>query len=255
MISGIFHPGSGLGNMLHRYVAVRVLTLDKNYHFGMVAPENFKGKDFMNLDMGRGGNSALKDFKVEYPAGKIVFPKGYVWEEWDKHCYDPDINFVKEMTIIDGNFEDPRYFEHHLPEIREWLKTEELHISNGICVINFRGGEYQYVPELFLPLSYWQEAVSLMEKKHSGVQFEVHTDDPELAKKFFPNFPIIHDIGLNWRSIRYARHLILSNSSFAVLPALLNENVQEIIAPKYWNRYNVKEWAYPQNYYKAFTYI
>ena len=52
MISGIFHKGSGLGNQLHRYVATRVLALDKGYKFSMVAPTNFKGESFMKLDMG-----------------------------------------------------------------------------------------------------------------------------------------------------------------------------------------------------------
>ena len=53
MIHGLIHPGSGLGNQLHRYVATRVLALDKGYDFGMVAPELFKGKDFMDLDIGK----------------------------------------------------------------------------------------------------------------------------------------------------------------------------------------------------------
>jgi hypothetical protein len=87
------------------------------------------------------------------------------------------------------------------------------------------------------------------------MRFEVHTDDIEEAKKFFPDYPITHDIGLNWRSIRYAKYLILANSSFAILPALLNLDVQKVIAPRYWARRNVKVWALPQNYYKKFNYI
>jgi hypothetical protein len=36
---------------------------------------------------------------------------------------------------------------------------------------------------------------------------------------------------MNWKSIRWAKHLIISNSAFAILPALLNENVKEVVAP------------------------
>ena len=49
MIAGIFHQGSGLGNQLHRYVATRVLALDKGYEWGMENPELFKGKNFMSV--------------------------------------------------------------------------------------------------------------------------------------------------------------------------------------------------------------
>lgn len=267
MIYGLIHPGSGLGNQLHRYVAARVLALDKGYKFGMVAPENFKGKDFMKLDMGVKGNLALKDFKVEYPAGKIVFPEGWVWEEWDKHTYDPDINFVKEMTIIDGNFEDARYFEHRMSEIEEWLKTESadsLVIDDSTCVIGFRGGEYYTVPELGLPREYFERAVEEMLKINPNMNFQIHTDDKNLADQFFKGFEfkyvvgLIQDISINWRSMRYAKYAIIANSSFYILPRLLqhhNNKDAVTIAPRYFNRYNIKKWDYPQFYYKQFMYI
>lgn len=258
MISGIFHKGSGLGNQLHRYVMTRVLALDKGYHFGMVAEDNFKGKSFMKLDM---GEYFPCEWQTNKQTGKVTaFNKDNeyeflpLWQEWDKHCFDPDISFVQDNTIIDGNFEDERYFEHRLPEIRKWLKVEPYEVSEDTCVINFRGGEYQYVPELFLPQEYWDRAVQKM-RDIDIEHFIVATDDVPLAKKFFPQFECIHNIGENWRIIRYAHYMILSNSSFAVLPSLINENAKYIIAPKYWNRYNVKRWDYPQGYYKKFTYI
>lgn len=253
MVAGIFHPGSGLGNQLHRYVATRVLALDKDYYFSMVALENFKGKDFMKLDMGRIGNAALKEFKIEYPADKIVFPKGYVWEEWDKNVYDPDINFVKQMTIIDGNFEDPRYFEHRLDEIDEWLKVEPIKADDDVCLIGFRGGEYYAIPELGLPKEYFDRAIEEVRKINPKMRFQVHTDDPQMAMAFFPGLECIRDMAINWRSMRYAKYAIIANSSFYIFPRLLSKGIT--IAPRYWNRYNIKRWDYPQNYYKQFTYI
>lgn len=263
MIAGIFHQGSGLGNQLHRYIGTRVLALDKGCDFGMIAPELFKGKEFMNLDMGV-KNEAIWD--IQQGTGKVFTwsgswnktsqPPMKTWNEWNKNIYDPDFNFVEDNTIIDGEFQDERYFISHLPEIREWLKVEPLTIPDDVCVINFRGGEYQGVPELFLPQSYWQEAIDTMKKLVPyPLRFEVHTDDPTLAARIFYSLPIYHDIGLNWRSIRHAKYLILSNSSFAILPSLVNEKAEVIIAPHYWNRYNVKRWDYPQNYYRQFWYI
>src|SRR5690348_4619876 len=84
MIAGIFHSGSGLGNQLHRYVATRVLALDKGYEFSMVAPELFKGKGFMNLDMGKEiDTNGIKGpkfpfrYDIEQPSGKVV-----PWLNW-----------------------------------------------------------------------------------------------------------------------------------------------------------------------------
>lgn len=252
MIAGIFHKGSGLGNQLHRYVTTRVLALDKGYEFSMVAPELFKGKDFMKLEMGN--QDYPINYHIEQQSGKVM--PAWVrnnWNEWDKHYYDPDINFVEDNTIIDGNFEDERYFIDHLEAIDIWLPTEWLTIPNDVCVIGFRGGEYYTVPELGLPKEYYDIAISEMLKVNPYMKFEVHTDDPELAKQFFPDYPIIQDISINWRSMRYAKYAIIANSSFYVLPRLLNGGLT--IAPRYWNRYNIKKWDYPQNYYKQFKYI
>lgn len=254
MITGIFHKGSGLGNQLHRYVTARVLATDKGLKFSMVAPELFKGKEFMNLKMNDVGVVDSTPFTVELPSGKVI-PLGTssVWEEWNKNVYDPDINFVKNDTIIDGNFEDVRYFEHRLYEINKWLQVEPLPVPDDVCLIGFRGGEYYTVPELGLPKEYFERAIAEMKKINPDMRFEVHTDDRELAELFFPDYPIIQNVEINWRAMRCAKYAIIANSSFYVLPRLLNGG--GTIAPRYWNRYNTKKWDYPQNYYKRFTYI
>lgn len=265
MIASLFHRGSGLGNQLHRYVATRVLALDKGYDFSMIAPELFKGKDFMNLDMGKkvefafhiqeSSGKVIVDYQKIYMSGQETWAglKWPLWEEWNKFCYDPDINFVEDNTIIDGSFEDERYFEHRLKEIDDWLNVEPLEVPDDTCVIGFRGGEYYTVPELGLPKEYYDRAIEEMKKINPNMKFEVHTDDPELAKEFFPDYPIIQDISINWRSMRYAKYAIIANSSFYILPRLLNSGLT--IVPRYWNRYNIKKWDYPQNYYKSFQYI
>lgn len=267
MIAGIFHKGSGLGNQLHRYVATRCLAKDKGYEFSMVAPENFKGSSFMNLDMGVPNHTP---YQVEIPSGKLV-PNHKLWEEKTNY-YNPEFNFIEDNTIIDGEFQDERYFGHRLREIDDWLKVEPLDMPDEVCVVNFRGGEYALFPELFLPIRYWYDGLAKIQwtKYHTGIEhkdmkFEVHTDDKEGAKSFFikDHFADVitgyhQDIALNWRSLRYAKHAVISNSSFAILPRLLKhmEDPEAItVAPRYWARRNTKEWSMPQNYYKSFKYI
>lgn len=258
MITGLIHKGSGLGDQLFSYIATRVIALDKGYEFGFVGKEFFKGKDFMDLDWGQ---ETELEYSVVEPAGEVVVEQELleqdIWDfiRLDKPYYDPEINFIEDGTIIDGyGAQDEKYFEHRLNEIREWLKVDPMLMPIDKCVINFRGGEFSVFPDLFLTQDYWDEAIASMRKKNPKMKFEVHTDDPNLASQFFPDFSIISGIDINWRSIRYAKHLIVSNSAFAIIPALLGSS-QEVIAPRYWARRNTKEWSLPSNYYRKFLYI
>lgn len=249
MVAGIFHQGSGLGNQLHRYVATMVLAADKRYEYSMINKSQFKGHSFMLLDLGRVGSET--DYNKTFDEKKIV-ENGV-----DIRGYDPEINFVQDNTIIDGEFQDSRYFEHRMDEVNEWLKVEPLYMRPDLCVIGFRGGEYALFPDLFLPKEWWDLQIRTMRMINPNMKFEVHTDDPETAKTFFPDFKIIHDIGINWRSMRFAKYAIIANSSFYILPRLLkhHEDVKAMtFAPRWWARHNKQIWALPSNFYKEFLY-
>jgi len=246
MISGIFHTGSGMGNQLARYVMARVLALDKGTDFGMIFPENFKGHSFMKLDMGVPVSGLLHEYKERKEVDE--FGNDIRDYDWDGLLH------IKDMTLIDGEFQGEKYYTHHLDRIREWLAVEPLDMPDDLCVIGFRGGEYVGVRDLFLPQEYWDKAIAMMREKHPNIRFEVHTDDVITAQSFFPDFKVIHNIGLNWRSVRYAKHLIIANSSFFILPALLGQ-AKEIIAPRFWAGYNRRTQQLLQNVYEGFSYI
>lgn len=256
MIAGVFHEGSGLGDQLFRYITVRTLAEEKGCAFGMHG--GFKGFDFMNPFM-----HLVIDI-TEYKR----------WNEKDVRdsqgndirSYDPEINFVEDDTIIDGSFEDSKYWHHNLANISKWLAVEPLNVPDDVCVIGFRGGEYYTDPNLGLPYEYYEEAIWKVEPK----KYQVHTDDPALAKQMFghkafeivENKPISHSkhtaMALNWRSARYAKYAIIPNSAFFIIPRLLKhleDPTAVTIAPRYWARRNTGVWARPACYYKEFTYL
>lgn len=276
MIIGLIHKGSGLGDQLFSYIATRVRAADLGVDFGFVGREFFKGKEFMQLDWGKpattldysDGIFVENPWHIEEPAGKIIVQSINKPFVCNKPYFDPDFDFIEDGTIIDGyGAQDTRYFGHRLDEIREWLKIREavkgMEGNDNTCIINFRGGEFKAVPELYLGSDYWDEAIRAFVTLHPNraFRFEVHTDDPEAAVEVFDpilgedRYFVYRNIEINWRAIRYAKHLIISNSAFAIIPALLNENVKEVIAPKYWNRRNIGRWDWPMNYYKKFTYV
>ncbi len=93
---------------------------------------------------------------------------------------------------------------------------------------------------------------------NKNFRFIVITEDVFTAKKFFPNYDVIHfSIGKDYSIIKNAHYLILSNSSFAWFPAWLNENLKFCIAPKYWARHNISDgyWSLGYNITTGWQYM
>ena len=250
MIATPFYRGQGLGNQLACYVTTRALSYKFGYNFGVFFPERFKGYFFKNIWLPR-----LEGLEVLFegePPTKL--PPGMSYYHESSSSYDPFVLSIPDNYVLHGNLQGEGYFEFCKGLIYEWLDTDELNMPDDLCVINFRGGDYVGVKEFFLPQQYWHNAMKNASKINSNLNFEVHTDDPKTAKLFFPEFPIIRDIERNWNSIRYAKNLIISNSSFAWFPAWLNTNASFIIAPLFWQRYNLEYWLLEQNKTKKFLY-
>ena len=242
--------GQGLGNQLACIITTKCIALDKGYDFGVVYPERFKGF-FPNLEL-----PEVKGIEFDIEGQPPVkMPDGYKYyrESMDNDGdYDDAIFNIPDNHIIHGCLQGVKYFEKHREEIKKWLEVEPLDMPDDLCIINFRGGEYVGVSSFFLPKSYWDNAIANMRKINPNMRFEVHTDDVATAQRFFP-FNCVHDVKLNWRSIRYAKYLILSNSSFALLPAWLGD-AKMIIAPLHFARHNEGYWLLKQNIIEKFNY-
>ncbi len=254
MIVTEIYNGQGLGNQLWCYVVTRAIAKRGGYDFGIMHPERFKCLDFMNLDFGLpviGGSGPEGGVPRTLPEGishyyserTIVDPKNGA----DIRMYDPTLAEIVDNTKVNGIMQDERYILDQKDEIREWLAIKpdfdsKEYASDSICVINFRGGEYVRIKEVFLAKKYWEDAVAHMRTIDPAMCFVVVTDDVPTAKKFFPSFAIHHkSIGSDYATIANAHYLILSNSSFAWFPAWLNEKAKLVIAPKYWAHHNVSD--------------
>ncbi len=264
MITTELYNGQGLGNQLFAYVMTRVIAIDNGYDFSIAHPEKFKGSSFITLDFGK----SIHGGTIPYEGGApLVLPDGitnYFREKRLNHPngtdireYDWEVKNIKDNTKIDGYFQGEDYFLHRKNEIREWLKIQEITPPENLCIINFRGGEYVGGNDLFLDISYWKNAIAYMQSKVEGVQFKIVTDDIKTAKRFFPNYEVTHNMADDYIYIQSAHYLILSNSSFAILPAWLNQNAKIVIAPKYWARHNVSDgyWSLSYNMVRGWLYL
>ena len=174
-----------------------------------------------------------------------------------------EIHQVPDGTLLYGNLQDESYFRAYREELGEWLKVKpefdsHEYTADDLCIINMRGGEYTNDPALYLDRSYWLAGMRQMRRLNPAMRFMIVTEDEEAARKVLPEVECHHfDMGRDYVTLKNARYLLLSNSSFALLPAMTSKELKFAIAPKYWARHNVSDgyWASEQNIYSFLHYL
>jgi len=272
MIGTEFLYGQGLGNQLFCYVTSRTLALDKGCRFGTIGRQYFGdrrysddgGSFFENLDLG--ADCVHEDFSGTYEEAsqRVYLPtSGHDRKHGcDITRYDPGVAQVVEGTLIKGILQSEKYIRHRKREVCEWLAVASAfdsyeYCDDNLCIINMRGGEYVAHEELYLPRSYWLHGMDNMRKINPGMRFLVITEDVTSARRILPEVPAYHfGLAKDYITIKNARYLILSNSSFAFFPAFTSDVVKVVIAPKYWARHNVSDgyWSTAQNIYSGWLY-
>lgn len=272
MIGTQIMKGQGLGNQLFCYITARSIAADKNTSFGVPGREillnSLKGTNeepFMDLWMGEPARES--DFSEVYWEAEERIYTGTCRHDIEHGCYvtgaDPQVTAAKDGTLLMGNLQDFSYFAAHRHELKDWLKVKPRYDSHeftrdNLCILNIRGGEYASEPALFLRKKYWTDAMKQMKRIRPDMEFMIVTDDVKMANKLLPGIPASHSsIDKDYVTVKNARYLILSNSSFACFPAFTSETALKIIAPKYWARHNVSDgyWASEQNIYDGFVYL
>ena len=273
MIGTEFIKGQGLGNQLLCYISARCIALERGCDFGCVNPQQVgnvlheqRGMYFMQLDMGTEITPEEKaDYTLLQEADERIYTPTSV-HDLTHGCYisgaDPAVLTASDNTLLYGNLQAEEYFLKYRDQIREWLAVNpefetDRYTRDNLCIINVRGGEYTDSPELYLDRRYFLNAVRNMKKIRPDMEFVVITEDVESARKVLPEYECHHfDMAGDYVAIKNAKYLILCNTSFAVLPALVSTTLEKAIAPKYWARHNVSDgyWSSEQNIYSFLSY-
>lgn len=265
MIVTELYNGQGLGNQLWSYVVTRTIAQDKGFEFGIMCPEKFKGKSFLDLDFGMnvvGGSGPEGGPPINLPQGILHYyvEKDTWYQKYrcDIRDHDAGLLGIEDNTKIEGCFQSENFILHRRNEIRDWLRIRPLYdchdfCRDNICILNIRGGEYKGTPDLILPKKYWLDATNNMLRINPDMEFVIVTDDVKYAQAILPQYHAYHfDIGKDYAIVKNAKYLILANSSFAFFPAWTSETVKYVIAPKYWARHNISDgfWACAFNLYR-----
>ena len=272
MLGVEFLDGQGLGNQMFCLASVKSLALDNGYVFGTANQSMFaqnihnkKGMFFMDVDLGE-DISDIAGYNKYHEKEKRIWIKNSV-HDITHGCYiageDADLFHVKDNTIVYGNLQSEKYFTRHREALKNWFHVKKEYESyeytqDDLCIMNMRGGEYIGAKELYLEKWYWIHAMQHMKKINSAMRFMIVTEDVRNAEKMFPDIPAFHfDICGDYVTIKNARYLIVSNSSFSCFPVFTSETCKKVIAPKYWARHNVSTgyWSSEQNIYSGWNYM
>ena len=272
MIGTELLKGQGLGNALFCYISARCIAKRQGVDFAILGKEvleGIAGKNnglyFMNLDFGV--SVKKEDFSKVYQERDDRLFLGNSRHDCQHGCYvtgmDECFLNAKDGTLLYGNMQAEEYILPYKEDIKKWLKVKPEYDSyeffkETLCIINIRGGEYTGSPELFVNRKYWLNAMDYMKRIRSDMEFMIVTDDVSAANRVLPEIPAYHfTLDKDYVTVKNAKYLILSNSSFAFFPAFTSETVEEIVAPKFWARHNVSDgyWASEQNIYTDWKYL
>lgn len=272
MISNKLYDGQGLGNQLWNYALTRIIADKNQCDFSILGKENFKGRDFMDIDFGL--NEAKSNF---YYKEKKEYLKG---TDIDISRTDNNLLKIKPFTRFDGNCQSTIYLNGYETKLKEWIKIKAEYKTHkpetNSCVIHFRAGDFKKIKDVFLPKKYYLDAIQYIKTINKDIKFYCVTDEKEAAKKILPSFVEIigsallntedstkamhhkgGPIGIDFSILLQADYLIIPNSSFSWWAAFLNINKKIVVAPKYWARYNISDgyWSTFDIITDGFTYI
>jgi Glycosyl transferase family 11 len=264
MITTEFYPGQGLGNQLWLYAVVRAIAHNNGYEWGIQSPSVFKGRTFMNLDMGKkviGIKSntprKVRPFGIRqiYSEKRLIHAVG----RYDITPFQEEVLHIRDKTKIDGVFQCEDYILPIRKELTDaFSATDSTLRTRGVCYIHFRGGDFAPHPTLLLSKQYYEAAISHIRSIDSNIEFRVLTNDTALAREYFPEFVIESNyidgeiqsgpsvdldarIGEDFRKLQNCEYIIISNSSFSWWAAWTNLETKVVVAPKYWARHNAND--------------
>jgi hypothetical protein len=169
----------------------------------------------------------------EIPEGISFQEYGYFWGYRD--LFIPSGNWT-----IDAHLQDPRYFEHCMPLIRETFRMKDEPAQHDCVAVHFRAGDYIPDPAAYHPRCDMDYYTHAMQQFPAGTKFLIFSDDHEAAKKAIPAYYdcaiyTSNDYLKDFALMKRCKSFICANSSFSYFAALLGEHPEKkIILPRRW---------------------
>lgn len=239
----------GLGNQMFQYAAGRVASL-KNRTSLKLDISALQKKNWANR------HYCLNNFNINENFYDFPFPPFWL-KKLARPLYDKEFINIPNNSYLNGQWQNERYFKDMKGQIlidfalkNALSKNAEkiLNKINSVSSVSIHIRRADYLSEKMAkvyrvcPMSYYEKAANLIEKKYPNAFFFVFSDDIAWAKE---NFTFAKDtFFVSGRGIKdeeelilmsKCRHNIIANSSFSWWGAWLNNNPGKIvITPKRW---------------------
>lgn len=277
MLAASIHEHAGLGNQIWRAVVCRTFADRLGYDYGISYP-GWRGK-FLDFDWGKEVNLNVEEDSQFKKSEEFQHYYKEVCEPFPEvmgEVGNPDKNLwkLKDNTYINGNFQRMSYVEDYRDKICDWLSYDDKYkvknySSENVCVIQLRGGDY-VTGHSMLPSQYYKDAMRNMRENNPDIEFVIVTDDANTAAKLIPGVPIVGSaasdekdldqkfiswyeytggpVSIDYSILNTAKYAIISASTFAFWPIWTNNELQNVIAPKYWFDWTRSDgWWRPQD--------
>tara|TARA_B100000123_G_scaffold236031_1_gene187187 strand:+ start:144 stop:959 length:816 start_codon:yes stop_codon:yes gene_type:complete len=157
---------------------------------------------------------------------------------------------IGKHNLFVGYWQDVDLIKENTSFLKESLSNEKLIFdslkrqkSTNNVMVHVRRKDYLEMKEE-LSINYYKNAINIANKKIMNCQFDVFTDDFEWVKKqklfnnakniIYSNNSVENTIKDFSRMLSY-KHFIISNSTYSLIPAIINEESDSlIIMPEPW---------------------
>tara|TARA_B100000575_G_C23140808_1_gene663799 strand:- start:566 stop:1411 length:846 start_codon:yes stop_codon:yes gene_type:complete len=157
---------------------------------------------------------------------------------------------IGKHNLFVGYWQDVDLIKENTSFLKESLSNEKLIFdslkrqkSTNNVMVHVRRKDYLEMKEE-LSINYYKNAINIANKKIINCQFDVFTDDFEWVKKqklfnnakniIYSNNSVENTIKDFSRMLSY-KHFIISNSTYSLIPAIINEESDSlIIMPEPW---------------------
>ncbi|MCI8852331.1 MAG: alpha-1,2-fucosyltransferase [Lachnospiraceae bacterium] len=162
-------------------------------------------------------------------------------------AFEERILELGDHIYLQGNFQNIRYFESELPELRKMITPnyqQETEVQKYLeqtentqsVGVHIRRGDYVKIGCTMAP-KYYREAIRLLSERIVHAEFFVVSDDIEYCKDLLGETENTHFVSVSTKNkdldeffiLKSCRHQIISNSTFSWWAAVLNTYEKKII--------------------------
>jgi hypothetical protein len=248
----------GLGNQMFQYAAAKGIYKNKSIYVDL---------SFLKKHTQSTATFTRRKFELGlFPNIKLNFAgilKGWLFVRPTIISDDNVDEYLNKCLIahnniyLDGYFQNEKYFSNirgnllrdfEFPQLTGYALNWAQQISavdNNVSV-HIRRGDYLKAETMafhgILPTSYYQQAVTIIDKKVLNSHYFVFSDDPEWCESNLPfledRVTIVKNNSNVWEDMylmSICKHHIIANSSYSWWGAWLNKNTNKIVvAPSKW---------------------